>query len=168
MDQTTKAIKRSMWLVAIVTCLALAVVVKLVIIQFVEGPSLRDLAEETTVTYRDIPAARGNIYTQDGALLATTMPLYSVHMDVSTVEESLFEAEYKNLARGLASIFKDRSYDYYTRYLNGNRSHRYLLIRRKVNYRQLQEIKDLPIFNKGRFKGGLVVEQVNSLSLIHI
>ena len=40
-------------------------------------------------------------------------------------------------------------------------SDRYQLIRRKVTYQELKQIRKFPIFNMGKYKGGLIVMQQN-------
>jgi cell division protein FtsI (penicillin-binding protein 3) len=50
--------------------------VKLTNIQWVEGDYYRKLAKERTVKNFVIPANKGNIYSADGSLLATSIPNY--------------------------------------------------------------------------------------------
>ena len=51
-----------------------AVIFKLFRIQFVQGDQYRDLAEKRTIKNVVIPANRGNVYSADGSLLATSIP----------------------------------------------------------------------------------------------
>ena len=60
---------------------ALAVVFKLFSIQFLNGDKYRDLAEKRTVKNVEIPANRGNVYSADGSLLATSIPKYDIRID---------------------------------------------------------------------------------------
>lgn len=147
---------------ALLLLLSGAVLVKLVKIQFVEGADLRAKARATTIKPKVVEAARGNIYAVDGSLLATSMPIYEVRMDVKTVSDDLFNSGVAGLAEGLANLFGDKTTKEYQQYLRKNRNSRYLLIQRSINYLQLQELFDLPIYNKGRYKGGLIYEQRNS------
>ncbi len=50
-------------------------------INFVEGPELRELWSEQAIDYIPIPAQRGNIYDEDGSLLATNSVAYKVAID---------------------------------------------------------------------------------------
>ena len=63
---------------------ALLVVFKLLSIQFVEGDVYRELAEERTIKNVEIPANRGNVYSADGSLLATSVPKYDIRIDAVT------------------------------------------------------------------------------------
>ena len=50
-------------------------------IQVVEGERWRSLADSLTIFPKTIEAERGNIYTEDGRLLATSMPYFEIRMD---------------------------------------------------------------------------------------
>ncbi|MFT5969520.1 MAG: cell division protein FtsI (penicillin-binding protein 3) [Flavobacteriales bacterium] len=162
MDNNKNLLKRFYLVTALLAVLAIGVLVKLVTIQFVEGAELRAKARATTIKPRIVEAARGNIYASDGSLLATSMPIYEVRMDVKTVDGDLFQSGVASLAEGLSRIFKDKSADEYLRLLRKSRNNRYLLIQRSANFLELQQLFELPIYNKGRYKGGLIYEQRNS------
>ena len=51
-------------------------------IQFVEGDKWRQLAKDLGTSYETIQATRGNIYAEDGSLLATSVPVYDIRMDM--------------------------------------------------------------------------------------
>lgn len=138
------------------------ILVKLVTIQYVEGAELRAKARATSIKPMVVEASRGNIYASDGSLLATSMPIYELRMDLKTVGKELFEEGLSGLAQGLSEIFGDRSAKSYEQYLRSNRNSRYLLIQKNVNFLELQQVKALPIYNRGRYKGGLIYEQRNS------
>ena len=48
---------------------AIAVVVKLLSIQFIQGDKYKALVEESNIKEVSIPANRGNVYSADGSLL---------------------------------------------------------------------------------------------------
>ena len=55
--------------------MAVLVLIKLNNIQWVEGSYYRKLAKERTVKNFTIPANKGNVYSADGSLLATSIPV---------------------------------------------------------------------------------------------
>ena len=75
----------------------LAVVVKLFSIQFVHGDQYRDLAEKRAIKNVTIPANRGNVYSADGSLLATSIPKYDIRLDALTPTNYTFEKDLKPL-----------------------------------------------------------------------
>lgn len=134
-------------------------------IQFVQGGYYRALADSTFTAYMPIDAERGNILSEDGSLLATSLPYFEVRFDVNAdgLSEKMFYDSVSTLADYMSYYFNDKSPTAYKKYLVQARKSgkRYLLIRKKVSYPDLQEIKKWPIFNRGRYKGGLIAVQHN-------
>ena len=60
---------------------------KLFHIQFVDGEKYRQLAEDNTLKYSTVKPQRGNIYSFDGSLLATSTVMYDVYFDSKTVRK---------------------------------------------------------------------------------
>ena len=87
----TNILNRLYFIAGCMFVFALAVVFKLCTIQFIQGDDYRALAEERTVKNHEIPANRGNVYSADGSLLATSMTQYEIRMDAVTVDGELFE-----------------------------------------------------------------------------
>ena len=65
----------------VIFVMACAIIVKLTNIQWVEGDYYRKLAKERTVKNFVIPANKGNLYSADGSLLATSIPNYKIRFD---------------------------------------------------------------------------------------
>lgn len=148
---------------SLIAVLGLGIIVQAVRIQTVQGAYYRDLADSLTTSYRSIEAIRGNIYAIDGSLLATSVPIYDVRLDtrVDGLTDAIFEQKVDSLATGLSRMFGDLSPREYARKIREARraGKRNLLLRRNIDYQQLQAMKELPILNLGRYKGGMVVEQ---------
>lgn len=143
--------------------LTLAIFGKLIVIQFIEGPELRERAEREVIKEMRIEAERGNIYSSDGKLLATSMPVYDIHFDPITVSEDLFYKELDDLAEALSNYPGERSAAQWRSYLvqGRNTGNRYLALADKLSYNELQVVKAYPIFKEGKYGGGLVIEQEN-------
>lgn len=142
-----------------------AIVGKTFVIQMVEGEHWRSLADSTFTAYVPIDAERGNIFSEDGSLLATSLPYFEVRFDVNAdgLSEKAFYDNVDGLAAKMATNFGERTKAEYKKYLIRARKSgkRYLLIRKNVTYPELQEIKAWPIFNLGRYKGGMIAIQHN-------
>ena len=83
---------------------ALAITYKLIDIQFVKGDFYRQQAEQGTVRNFEIPANRGNVYTADGSLLATSVSKFDIRMDAVTITNENFENGIKELGRELSKM----------------------------------------------------------------
>ncbi len=138
----------------------MAIIYKITEIQWLEGTTYREEAIENTVKQFEIPANRGNVYTADGSLLATSVPKYEIRMDVVTVPQKIFNRDIRKLATALSNMF-GKSTAYYVNYLqNARKQHnRYLLISRNLDYNQYEKIKKFPILKLGAYKGGFIVNQ---------
>lgn len=142
---------------------ALAVLVKVIVIQFSEGPELRAQAAKKVITERSIKAERGNIYSVDGQLLATTMPVYDIYFDPVTVSEKTFNEGVAALSHDLAKHLGKNTASQWERTLRSKRQAgiQYVPIAIKLNYSQYQKLKSFAIFKEGRHSGGLIAEQQN-------
>ena len=144
-----------------IVLLAFAVLYKLVDVQIVEGKKWRSMADSLSTRFANVEAARGNIYSVDGSLLATSVPEYEVRMDMlagGIEKDEVFYEKVDSLAAKLSSFFGDKSKKQYSRMLREARAERarYLLLKRNVTHPELKEIRKFPIFNMGRYKGGLI------------
>ncbi len=158
MNRETKILNR-FYLVAIgLLILASAVIFRLVQIQFNEGDYYRSEAAKKTMQNIPVKANRGNIYAQDGSLLATSVSRYDIRFDAKTVSKSNFESLMPQLAQSLGTYF-GRSASYYQGLLQKARigNNRYQLLARDLNYTDYLKFKNMPLLNLGPYKGGLIV-----------
>ncbi|WP_282134519.1 penicillin-binding protein [Seonamhaeicola maritimus] len=138
----------------------LAVVFKLLSIQFIDGDKYKALAEKRVVKNVVIPANRGNVYSVNGNLLATSIPKYDIRIDAITPSSKNFKKYLKPLSDSL-SVFKGKSSGYYQRELSKARANknRYYLLARNIGYSDYIRLRNFPLLSLGAFKGGLIVEQ---------
>ncbi|NQX53902.1 transpeptidase family protein [Pedobacter panaciterrae] len=150
----------------LIVLFAVAVLIRLCDVQFVEGHKWRAMADSLSTKYINVEAARGNIYSNDGSLLATSIPEYELRMDMyagGIADSEVFDSKVDSLALRLSQFFKDKTPKEYSRYLRSARrdSARYLLIKRKVGYQELKTIRTFPLYNVGKYTGGLIAVQQN-------
>jgi len=150
----------------LIVLFALAVFVRLIDVQFRQGHKWVAMADSLSTKEFDIEATRGNIYSVDGSLLATSVPEYELRMDMfagGIQDDKIFNSKVDSLAMKLSAFFKDKSAKDYSRYLRKARqdSARYVLIKRKVSYQDLKVIRAFPLYNIGKHSGGLMAIQKN-------
>lgn len=142
---------------------ALAIAVQLFNIQLVQGDKWRAKAEHVATQYRKVEPDRGHIYSEDGRLLATSVPEYEVRMDMvpDGLSNEVFNSKVDSLAEKLALLFGDRTALEYKRDLLDarRRAERFHLIKRRADHEQVQLLRTFPIFNLGRYKGGLITDK---------
>lgn len=140
--------------------IAIAIAVKLTNIQWVEGEYYRNLAKERTVKNFVIPANKGNIYSSDGSLLATSIPNYTLRFDAMAPKAEDFNKNLQPLCDSLSKLLKRPAQYYKTELLKArSNKNRYYLLARNLSYTEYMKIKSFPLFNKGAYKGGLITEQ---------
>lgn len=150
----------------VIVLFAFAVLFKLFHLQVVEGPKWKAMADSLSTRYIKVEAVRGNIYSVDGSLLATSVPEYELRMDLlagGIEKDDVFYEKVDSLAEKMATFFGDKSERQYSAMLRkARRDHeRYFLIKRRITHQELNVIKQFPIFNMGRYKGGLIAVQQN-------
>lgn len=161
MEVDDKHISYRIYLVAVfIFVMAIAIVVKLTNIQWVEGDYYRKLAKQRTVRNFIIPANKGNIYSADGSLLATSIPNYEIRFDAKAPKTETFEKHVKALSDSLVTVL-GKSGSYFEKELRKARENknRYYLIGRNLSYTEYVKIKGFPLFKLGAFKGGIIIEQ---------
>ena len=139
---------------------ALLVVFKLTKIQFVQGESYRVLAEKRSIKDVVIPANRGNVYSVDGSLLATSVPKYDIRIDLVTSSERNFQAHIEALCDSVSSFNGSSSLNLQKRIREARQNkNRYFLLARQIDYSDYLRFRAFPLLDLGAFKGGLIVEQ---------
>ncbi|TAL60721.1 MAG: PASTA domain-containing protein [Bacteroidetes bacterium] len=149
----------------IIALLAVALLVRILILQYVERGKWSDMAEKFVYKTAEMPANRGDILTNDGRLLASSVPYYTIYMDTrsSGMSSATWSNGINGLSAGLAKLLGDRSAAGWKSVITEARKKgdRYFLIQRKVDYETLKQLKELPVFREGQYKGGMVAQAEN-------
>lgn len=148
-------------MMALLLLVFVAVLVQIFNIQYVKGNHYKELAGQRTIKPHVIKARRGNIYAEDGSLLATSVTKYTISIDPTVARNKLFDDNIDALSDSLYRTFGAKSKYYYSDLLNSarKRKKRYVRLKRNLTFDQYQKIKSFPILNRGRFKGGLIIEE---------
>lgn len=143
-----------------IVILAVAIIVKALSIQLSEGEALRAQAEQAHTKKETLLPERGNIYSEDGTLLSSTIPQFDLRADFKAINADTFKHYVDTLAQCMAALFKDATADEYGRQLKAafRNQDRYWLIRKNAAYYQYQAVRGFPVFCKGKNKGGFIAE----------
>lgn len=157
--------------------IGICVLIKAGIIMFKERGYWQDVAARFVRENVSVPSTRGNILSSDGKLMASSLPEYRIYMDFMVSEsdpkrkvkeqarkDSVFKANLNDLAAGLHQLFPDRSAAYFKQHLQRGRnqeSRYYLIYPKRISYLQYKAVQELPIFNQGANRGGLVGVEYN-------
>ncbi len=189
-NKTDKRMRRSLTAlyVLLTVGVGVAIVCALVKIQFINGEEWRARGEKREAGLRTDPARRGNIYSSDGKILATTVTECDLYIDLHNsyvldennrvkqdihgrdiesgpIVDSCFERQLDTVCLLLHEAFPEKSVTYYRDRLATERSkekpRRCFLVERGVPYSVWKQICTLPGWSRG------VVRQVDGQSVIH-
>lgn len=152
------------WRVVLIYVLMLvvgiAIVAKIIIIQTVDREELLESARKADIRIVSVPAVRGNIFSKNGTLLATTIPVFDIHFDPVAVPQDRFDREIgalsDSLARMLKAHTKSQFVNMFTKARNNNK--RYVKVARKLKMDEYERLKTFPIF-KERLGNGLIADK---------
>lgn len=160
--------------------LAVVIFAKIIIIQttFKVDPALDKYFKAIDEKQTEIPK-RGSILDCNGNYLAISTPMYQVYMDCTVRRkefaekedrkagaeaEAQWKAKARELSGGLAAIYGDKTADAYYQYIiNGRENNRrHAIIGKQIDRKTLNKVLELPLFNEGPFKGGVIVETIDT------
>ncbi|WP_080058866.1 penicillin-binding protein [Spirosoma aerolatum] len=148
-----------------VIVLAVGVVFRLIYVQYFQtfkGQFWRERVDATLIQRDTIRAMRGNIFANDGRLLATSLPTYVVGLDPTMAKPDYFKKKIDSLGLLLSQIYRDRSPQEYADLVRDARAHkrRYVLLnRRRVTFQERQKMLKWPFFRstpKVAARGGVL------------
>lgn len=131
-------------------------------ISFLEGDKWREEGKRRFVDLHTVEAERGNILTEDGSLLATSLPFFDIAFDPNSsgMKAKDFEDNIDSLAHLIATRV-DNSYTVggYADFLRTKREEKveYVPIKKNATFSQMKEMSQFPLFNRGQYRGGFIV-----------
>ena len=111
-----------------------------------------------------IEAERGNVYSHNDNLLATSVPYFELHFDPFVAPPDVYYEKLDSLAYLLATqVNKDLTVggwrDTLLAIRDTSADNHYVKIADAVDYGTLMRIEQFPIFNLGRYRGGLIARK---------
>ena len=161
MDRKRELLLRVYMVLAVFCLFAALIVYRVVRINLVEGDKWRT-KNDVYVQWKPIDTDRGNIYAQDGSLLATSLPFYDVYMDMTRPPKHVFSAQVDSLAYYLAKYSgRDLSHAEWKNNLQKEykKKNQYLFIAKGRTLEDMELMNSFPIFRLGRIKGGFIAER---------
>jgi len=145
--------------------LGMVVVGRAFYIQQAEGKYWTNMGDSLHLKYLPIDAERGTIYSEDGNMLSTSVPVFDVFIDFGA--EGLrekngirFKENVDSLSICLANLFKDKAAaEYKKELLFGYRNKdRYHGLKKRISFSEYQAFRDFPLVKLGKNKSGFIIE----------
>lgn len=161
MSITKKNITNRLYIISFLLILIVfSIVFKIIDIQFFKGDFYISISEKREFKNIEIPANRGNIYSDNGKLLASSVPKYDIRFDALAPTNINFDNNIDLLAAELANYFGESPEKYSNKLRQARKDkNRYLLIARNLGYLDFIKFKSFPLFKLGGFRGGFISEQ---------
>ncbi len=141
------------------------VLAKAFIIQNVQGSYWRGMGDSLHLKYLPIEAERGSIYSEDGNMLSTSVPIFDIYIDFGAdglreKNGKRFKENLDSLSFCLASLFKDKAADDYKKELQlaYKNKDRYYPLKKKISFTEYAELRNFPLVRLGRNKSGFIVD----------
>lgn len=148
-------------LTLLIAIISIGILYRLYSISIRLGPELVASSRDHVIQERDIQASRGNIYSSDGQLLATSMPMYVLHWDAAVVNTSQIDKHGQKTAALLSLYLPEKSEDEWLAFLKQHHASkdRYALISKGLSYSNYRKVAQTPLFKGDKYKTGLIVEE---------
>ncbi len=141
------------------------ILARAIYIQRIDGEYWKTMAEKQHLKYIDLSAERGSIYSEDGNMLSTSIPVFDIYIDLMAdglreKEGKRFKENIDSLSYYLASLFQDRSAASYKGLLQTayKKKKRYYSLKKKISFEEYTQLRDFPLVRQGRNKSGFIME----------
>ena len=135
-------------------------------IQRVEGAYWKALSDSLQLDYRSLDAERGTIYSEDGRMLSSSVPYFDIYLDFGSdgIQEKdglFFKKNVDSLSLHLENILGDHSAAFYKKALVRifNQKERYHLLKRNIDFKQYQLLRNTSYIKKNKNKNGFIFEE---------
>lgn len=134
-------------------------------IQRVEGNYWRSMGDSLHQRFMPLNAERGTIYSEDGNMLSTSVPIFDVYVDFAA--EGLreknglrFKSNIDSLSYSLAKLFKDKSAAAYKKemQLAYKEKERYYPLKKKISFNDYVALREFPLVRQGKNKSGFIID----------
>ncbi len=177
-DNKSEVVRNSNIVLWIFSALAVLVIAQVINIGIVKGEHYRTLGKELRIKAIDIQADRGNILSDNGELLAVSMPFYDVYFDPTASRRYVQEMKEKdrNFMKKSGDIFAkniDSLSICISKYLKPNltpneikkwliskrnQNEKYLCLAKGISHEKMKLVKEFPLFRLGKNKAGIIFE----------
>ena len=148
-----------------IALLGVAIVGRAIYIQRVQGRFWKAQGDRLHLRYDTISAERGSIYSEDGNMLSTSVPIFDIYIDFSAEglrekDGKLFKKYVDSLSISLANFFQDKTAETYKAELKrayAGKS-RYYPLKKKISFEQSKAVHSFPLVRLGRNKSGFIFE----------
>lgn len=134
-------------------------------IQRVEGKFWSRMGDSLHLKYMPLEAERGTIYSEDGNMLSTSIPIFDVFVDFGAdglreKNGKRFKDNVDSLSIYLADLFKDKTSTAYKKELQlaYKNEDRYYTLKKRISFVEYAALREFPLVRQGRNKSGFIID----------
>ncbi len=160
-DPKTDTLWKTYLVYFLVLIFGIAIIAKIIVVQTKDNKELEKLAEQREYRVDTLEASRGNIFSSDGQLMATTIPLYDVFFDYKSVDSTFLADNIDSLCGQMANLFPKRNREQWKAFFAEGRAkkNRHYKIALNITQTELRQMQQFVIFNRGLYKNGLIIDK---------
>ena len=160
-DPKTDTLWKTYLVYFLVLVFGIAIIAKIIVVQTKDNKELVKLAEQREYRVDTLEASRGNIFSADGQLMATTIPLYDVFFDYKAVDSVVLAENIDSLCVQMADLLPKRNAAQWKAFFAEGKAkkNRHYKIALNITQAELRKMQSFVIFNRGIYKGGIIVEK---------
>ncbi len=161
LDPRTDTLWRTNLLYVFVLLFGIAIIAKIIVVQTKDREELKDMAEKREYRVEVLEASRGNIFSSDNQVMATSVPYFDVYFDYKSVDSTLLANNIDSLCIQMSQLFPKRTPAQWKEFfgIGMAKNSRYYKIGLNVPQTDLRKMQKFVIFNRGLYKGGLITEK---------
>lgn len=135
-------------------------ITRIIVLQNTDVEEIRDNYINKNYREATLQAARGNLYASDGSILATTVMRYDIYIDFKTIRDTVYANNVNALTDSLGKMFgKPKSYFRQKFDAEKKKNNQYYTLVRGLDFDEYDRIRKFPLFNKGKNRGGFIVDR---------
>lgn len=160
-DPRTDTLMKTYLVYILVLVFGVAIITKIILMQTKDNTELLERAEKREYRVKILEASRGNIFSSDGQLMATSIPLYDVFFDYKAVDSVFFAQNIDSLCRQMADLFPKRNAAQWKNFFAEGKAkkNRHYKIALNITQAELRQMQGFVIFNRGIYKGGIMYDK---------
>ena len=161
-------ISRYSFIAIVMTIIGVLVLMKALYIMTAKHDYWMDVAKKQKLDSVVVKPNRGNILSDEGELMASSLPEYKMFMDFKVggeKKDSLWREKVDSICMGLHEIFPEQTAEEFKAHLEKGHqkmSQNWPIWPKRVDYNTFVKVKQLPIFNMPKLRGGFHYEENNA------
>lgn len=147
----------------IMLLMGICIFAKAFYIQHAEGAYWRSLSDSLHLEYREMDAERGTIYSEDGRILSSSVPLFDIYLDfgAKAIQEKKGERvkhAIDSISYYLSLIIGEKTESDYKRELLDvlYKQDRFYLLTKNIDFKQYQALHSIPFIKMNKNKNGFI------------